>query len=181
MVDIMDYLDLKILNEITDDAKRAYADIGRRLKIHPNVISYRLNRLKKTGIIKNFTVNLDLEKMGLAEQVILGVNFPPGYSREKALKEIISLPQTLYAISSLGSPEGLIFIASKNKSDLDATISKLKRLNIIIEYTSPVIKIHQKNQMGRLLEYLITDKPKEKDKIVKELEEVIPNIETSSW
>ncbi len=172
-----DILDAKILSEIADNAKKPYADIGRKLKTHPNVISYRLNRMKRCGIIRNFTVDLDLEKMGLNEQAFVAVNFPPHVSREDALREIIALPQTLYIVNSLGMPESLIFLASKNKTDLDVFISKLKSLNVEIAYTSPIIKIYRKEELENLLRYIMSNEIEEKEKVERKLENLITNIE----
>ncbi|MEM4245806.1 MAG: Lrp/AsnC family transcriptional regulator [Candidatus Bathyarchaeia archaeon] len=175
----IDTLDLKILTEVADDAKRGYADIGRRLNTHPNVISYRLNRLRRAGVIRNFTVNLDLEKIGLTEQLILGVNFPPGADREHVLSRILSIPQIIYAISSLGNPEGLIFLASKSKPDLDTLISRLKSLDVRIEYIGPVIKVYQEGQIENLLRHLASQTPGD-DEEAERLEGLTPSIETGS-
>ncbi len=112
---IIDFTDLEILSELVENSKTPLAKIGKKLNVHPNVIAYRIKKMKKQGIIKEYTVELDFEKLGLNEQVYIGLSLPSNSEREKILKQIIAMPQTMKVISSLGSPESIIFLLEKIK------------------------------------------------------------------
>ena len=55
----LDELDLRILAELSADARTSFVDIGKKLNLHPNVVAYRVNKLRRTGIIKGYTLDLD--------------------------------------------------------------------------------------------------------------------------
>ncbi len=110
--------------------------------------------MKKQGIIKDYTVELDFEKIGLNEQVYVGLNLPSNSEIERIMKQIIEMPQTMRVISSLGSPESIILLVGKDKSEINEAISKLRNLDVKIEYTASVIKTYGNKNTGDLLKSL---------------------------
>ncbi len=155
----LDGTDLRILAELAENSKSSYVEIGRKLGLHPNVIGYRVNRLEDSGIIKEYTTLIDYSKLGLSEQVLVAANFPSSSSREDILKRISEIPGTVSMISSLGSPEGLFFIVAKNKEDVNSVISKLRSMNLEIEFASSVIKTYSEGRLGSLLRTIAAPQP----------------------
>jgi DNA-binding Lrp family transcriptional regulator len=150
----IDEVDLKILAELVENAKASFVEIGRKLHLHPNVVAYRINKMEQAEIIRGYTVTLDLEKLGLSEQVYIGASFPGHSDRDRILKEIAAIPQTVKVVSSLGSPESIILLVGKNKAEVDGVISKIRDLNIKIEYTASIIKNYQDGRLGNFLKLL---------------------------
>jgi len=151
---IVNATDLKILAELVHDSKATLSTIGSKLGLHPNVVAYRINKLESLGIIREYTVNLNLEKLGLTEQVYLGANFPAHSERDSILREISSLPQSVTVVSSFGSPEGIVHLVGKSKEDIDQAISRLRELNVKIEYAVTVIKTYQNGNIGNFLKMI---------------------------
>ena len=147
----LDGTDLKILAELVENSKQSYVEIGRKLGLHPNVIAYRINRLEDAHIIREYTTLVDFSKLGLSEQVIVAANFPTNSSREDILKQICEIPETVNVISSLGTPEGLVFIVARNKEDINAVISKLRSMNLAIDFASSVIRTYDEGRLGTYL------------------------------
>ena len=150
----IDYIDLNILSELVENSKTPLTKMGKKLSLHPNVIAYRIKKMKKQGIIKDYTVELDFEKIGLNEQVYVGLNLPSNSEIERIMKQIIEMPQTMRVISSLGSPESIILLVGKDKSEINEAISKLRNLDVKIEYTASVIKTYGNKNTGDLLKSL---------------------------
>ena len=61
----IDELDYKILNEVAINARNPIIDIAKKLDCSSQTINYRLNNLKKNGVIQAFRVNIDRSKIGL--------------------------------------------------------------------------------------------------------------------
>jgi DNA-binding Lrp family transcriptional regulator len=154
---MIDSIDFKILAELVDNAKYSFAEIGRKLSIHPNVVAYRVNKLEKTGIIKDYRADLDLEKLGVTEQILVGASFPRDVERDDIIQKIAAIPQTVKVVSSLGEPEGLVFLVGKNKSEVEKLMTKLRSLNLKIEYTGSIIRTFEEGRMGNLLKLLASD------------------------
>lgn len=172
MMITIDITDLKILAELVDNAKTSNVEIGRKLQVHPNVVAYRINKLESAGIIKEYTTVLDFNKLGLNEQVYVGASLPRNSERDDILRQVAEIPQTLSVISSLGSPESLVFLVGKDKGDVDKVMSRLRNLHLKIRYTSPIIKTYQNGNVSNYLTTLARERdeakktPKEASQIV---------------
>lgn len=59
----MDATDLKLLYLLKSNARMSFTDIGKELSLSVPAVTYRLNKLVKGGVIKNFTINIDDEKL----------------------------------------------------------------------------------------------------------------------
>lgn len=153
----LDATDFKILAELVDNAKNSYAEIGRKLSLHPNVVAYRVNKLEKSGIIKDYTAEVDLEKLGVAEQILVGASFPRDTERDDIIEKITAIPQTVKVVSSLGEPESIVFLVGKNKSEIEKLMSKLRSLNLRIEYTGSIIRTFDEGRLGNFLKILASE------------------------
>ncbi|MGD0549668.1 MAG: winged helix-turn-helix transcriptional regulator [Candidatus Bathyarchaeia archaeon] len=149
-----DSTDLKILAELVENAKSSFVDIGKKLDLHPNVVAYRVNKLERLGIIKDYTTRLDLEKLGLSEQIFVAANLPGNSEREQILEEIASMPQTIQVVSSLGDPESIVFLAGKNKADVDRTMWRLRNMNVKIEYSGSIVRTYDEGGLCNFLKLL---------------------------
>ncbi len=150
----LDSNDLRILAELSANARASFVEIGKKLNLHPNVVAYRVNKLRQLGIIKGYIVDLDFEKLGLPEQVYVAGSIGNRSDRDRVLKQIATIPQAVRVTSFLGAPETLVFFICKNKSDVEMVISKMKELDIEIEYTASVIKSYEHGQMPEFLRIL---------------------------
>ncbi|HXY83148.1 MAG TPA: Lrp/AsnC family transcriptional regulator [Candidatus Saccharimonadales bacterium] len=151
---MIDSTDFKILAELVENAKYSFAEIGRKLSLHPNVVAYRINKLEKTGIIKDYRADLDLEKLGVAEQILVGASFPRDAERDEIIQKITAIPQTVKVVSSLGEPEGLVFLVGKNKSEIEKLMTKLRSLDVKIQYTGSIIRTFEDGRLGNFLKIL---------------------------
>jgi len=151
---LIDSTDFKILAELVENAKYSFAEIGRKLSLHPNVVAYRINKLEKTGIIKDYRADLDLEKLGVAEQILVGASFPRDAERDEIIQKITAIPQTVKVVSSLGEPEGLVFLVGKNKSEIEKLMTKLRSLDVKIQYTGSIIRTFEDGRLCYFLKIL---------------------------
>jgi DNA-binding Lrp family transcriptional regulator len=169
----IDVTDLKILSELVENAKTSNVEIGKKLQIHPNVVAYRINKMENAKVIKEYTTVLDFNKLGLTEQVYVGASLPRNSERDDILQQVAQIPQTVSVISSLGSPESIVFLVGKNKDDVDKVMSKLKNLNLKIKYTSSIIKTYQNGNARNYLSLLTGEDDQSNNKIVKEANKIV--------
>lgn len=160
---MIDSIDYRILAELADNAKSSFAEIGRKLSLHPNVVAYRVNKLERRGVIKDYTTDLDLEKLGVAEQILVGASFPSDVEREGVIEKIAAIPQTVKVVSSLGEPEGLVFLVGKNKTEVEKLMTKLRSLDIKIQYTGSIIRTFEEGRLGNFLKILARERETEEN------------------
>ena len=58
----LDETDIAILKELEKDGRISFNEIANKLDISPPTVKYRVDKLKKRGLIKNFSVIYDLDK-----------------------------------------------------------------------------------------------------------------------
>lgn len=60
----LDNKDLDILKLISANSRIEYVEISKKLMLTPNAIKYRLKNLEQSGIIKGYTISIDMRKLG---------------------------------------------------------------------------------------------------------------------
>ena len=60
----IDFKDRIILYELDLDARQSLTQIGKKVGLKKDVVSYRINRMQDQGIIKNFYTVIDTFKLG---------------------------------------------------------------------------------------------------------------------
>jgi len=61
----IDQIDYHLLNEIALNARIPLIELAEKLSCSSQTITYRINNLIKSGVIKGFRVNIDISKLGL--------------------------------------------------------------------------------------------------------------------
>ena len=63
-MDKVDLKDRKILYELDLDARQSLTQIGKKVGLKKDVVSYRINRLQEEGVIQNYWTAIDTFKLG---------------------------------------------------------------------------------------------------------------------
>ncbi len=133
----LDKVDYKILHLLADDARRSTYDIAREAGISSDTVSYRIKRLVQEGVIRNFSilVNLSLLKFQWYTYTVEMKYFD--HSNEKKFEEFLRQhPHILRAVKTLGGWDLLLYIAVEHPTIYHQIIKDIKRTfsNIIKHY-----------------------------------------------
>ncbi len=74
----LDEKDLMILRELELDSSRNIREIAETLGIPRTTVQDRINKLKRMGVIKRFTIKVDKSKLGKNVTAFILVSFMPG-------------------------------------------------------------------------------------------------------
>jgi DNA-binding Lrp family transcriptional regulator len=83
----IDIKDKKILYHLHKDARQTLTQIGKKVSLQKNVVSYRLNRLVSEGVIKNFSTVIDMNKLGY---IIIRIHYKFQNISPEIEKEIVN-------------------------------------------------------------------------------------------
>jgi len=83
----LDVKDRKILYQLDLNSRQSLNTIGSKVRLTKNVVQYRIDRLVKTGIIKNFFTSIDFYKLGY---INLGIYVNYQYYTPDIEKDIIT-------------------------------------------------------------------------------------------
>ena len=82
----IDFKDRKILYQLDLNSRQPFSQIGKKVGLPKNVVSYRISRLKEMGIIKNFYTVIDIYKLGF---IMMRFHYKYQYTTPEIEKEII--------------------------------------------------------------------------------------------
>jgi Lrp/AsnC family transcriptional regulator, leucine-responsive regulatory protein len=67
----LDRIDWKIIEELQEDARLSWAELGRRVGLTTPAVAERVHRLEKHGVIRGFHADISLERLGMPIQIFV--------------------------------------------------------------------------------------------------------------
>jgi len=89
----IDKLDLKIINEMMNDAGISYADLGKKLFVSGGTIHVRMKKLQELGIVKGTRLQVDLKKIGYDVTAFVGIYLEKSSLYDSVVKELRRIPE----------------------------------------------------------------------------------------
>ncbi|MEM2897135.1 MAG: Lrp/AsnC family transcriptional regulator [Candidatus Bathyarchaeia archaeon] len=118
-----DEIDLKILELLEFDSSLPYTEIARRLKMKESTLRKRIVSLKKSGVIKKFSIAVDPSKIGIKTVAIVGIDVEPPKLLEVA-QRLSELKETRFVATSTGDHMIMTEVWAKDGKDLAKLISE---------------------------------------------------------
>lgn len=75
---MIDVLDKKIIELLKENARKSYAEIGRKVHLTASSVRERIRRLEDDGVITKYSVVLDQSKLGYNMEVFIMLNLYSG-------------------------------------------------------------------------------------------------------
>lgn len=137
----IDELDISIIKELKNDARKSHRNIAEKLGVAEGTIYNRINKLQEMGIIKRFMVDLDFSKLGYDLTAVIGIIVEGGHLPE--IEEKIAKKTNVSALYDVtGEYDALIVAKFKNREDLDKFIKGIMAMpHVKRTYTMLVLNI----------------------------------------
>jgi len=144
----LDEVDMKILGSLYQDASVSIPTLSKNLGLNLSVTYSRIKRLSKRQIIKQFTIIVDEDKLGLPASAVVGVNLDPK-QRDQALSEIAKLDQVRGIQEVTGRFDAFVTVRARTIEDIYKIVAenlgKVPGVNqaetfIQVEKIRPVVK-----------------------------------------
>jgi len=127
-MDKIDNFDLKLLQELENDARQSLSEIAKKLRSSEQVISYRIKSLEKKGVIGGYYTILDLTKLGYTSYrtLIRLTNINEEKHRE-IINFLLKHPNVLWLVDCGGRWDLLINFTSKNIIQYESILNNLRK------------------------------------------------------
>jgi Lrp/AsnC family transcriptional regulator, regulator for asnA, asnC and gidA len=109
----LDKIDNTIITTLVQNARTPFRHIAKELKVSPDTIANRFEKLNKDKVILGSTVVLNPEKIGYATIVRFGFKIRPTFSSEM-LSTIIKIPSIIIATKLMGEFDVIALGVVKN-------------------------------------------------------------------
>lgn len=136
-----DELDVGILRQLNDDARRSYRQIARALGVSISTVSNRVKGLESEGVITGYVPVIDPKRIGFDIIAVVGVKISRGKLLE--VQRRIGKDERVFGVYDVtGEWDSVIMVRFKNTRELDAFIKKLVAMeNVERTYTQVVLNI----------------------------------------
>ena len=121
----MDEIDRKIIGILTEEARIPATELASRLPLSVSATTERLRRLKASGLIRRFTVELNAEQTGRPISVFVDMRLRREIDKATADGALTGLPAVVDACHVTGRYDYQLQIAARDVPDLDETLTAL--------------------------------------------------------
>jgi Lrp/AsnC family transcriptional regulator for asnA, asnC and gidA len=120
---MVDAVDLKIIRMLEEDGSLPFTKIARKLGLDESTVRKRVLSLKKSGVIRKFSIVVEPAKIGFNAVALVGVDVAPDKLLEIA-ERLAQMPETRYVVTSTGDHMIMTEIWARNSKELSQILSK---------------------------------------------------------
>lgn len=117
---VLDDTDRRLLHLLAENSRRANNSLAEELGIAPSTCLARLKNLRESGIIRQFTVDVDPEAVGQGLEALISVRIRPGARHLMAqfAAEIRAVPGVSQLFFLGGADDFLIHVAVRDSNEV---------------------------------------------------------------
>lgn len=121
----MDYVDRKIIEALRKDARTPFTKIGKKLGISDATIHYRVKKMLRSGIIRNYTVIVSKETLGREVAGYVLISVKQG-KIEEVSKMLMSMEAVIMVQEVHGTKNILVKIGTGNLENLRDVVKEIQ-------------------------------------------------------
>ena len=115
---MLDDTDRSIIEVLERDARTSLRRIAEEVDVSLGTVSNRVKKLEETGVIRDYRVILDSEKVGWNLNVVIGLRIQKGRLIE--IQEKIARDNRVYGVYDVtGEFDSMVIARARDRSDLD--------------------------------------------------------------
>ena len=120
----IDDLDRKIIQKLMANSRNSFRAIAKSLNISVATAIARVNKMEKEGIIKNYSANIDYEKLGYDITAIIEIIVSKGKLTE--IEEKIAKHSNVLGVYDVtGQADAMIIARFRNRKELNVFVKSL--------------------------------------------------------
>ena len=91
----IDNTDLRILSLLMDDAKMAYADVGKEVFVSGGTVHVRMKKMEQMGIVTGTQLKLNYSNLGYDISAFLGIYLKKSSMYVEVLEQLKKIPEVV--------------------------------------------------------------------------------------
>jgi len=123
----LDKIDISLLKVLNKEGRKSLIDIAKQLKVSSDTIRYRINNLKKSGIITGFGVKMDYKKLNNHYHLIFLKLQNMNLQKYKKLEQLAQINKNVIIfIRTIGDHDIELEVETTNNNELDDLMKSLR-------------------------------------------------------
>lgn len=119
----VDKLDLEIIKALLEDSKVSLRKISKRVGLAPGTVLSRIERIRRQGLLRKYTISLDYEKLGYSTAVT-EITVSKGKLVEVE-EQLAKLPGVCAVYDVTGEIDAVVVVKFKNTAELSKFTKKV--------------------------------------------------------
>lgn len=132
------FTNLEIIKILMEDSRKPYTEIAKILKVSEAAVRKRIKKLESEGVIKKYTIEVDLKKLGYDIHAFIGMDTSP----EKFI-DTVEMLRTMDEVVSLYTSSGdhMIMLECwfKESKELTKFLERLKKINGVTKICPAIV------------------------------------------
>ncbi|MBO8173945.1 MAG: Lrp/AsnC family transcriptional regulator [Thermococcus sp.] len=131
MGEVLDRIDLKLLEELKENARENIATLSKKLGIPRTTVHYRIKKLVEEGIIEKFTIKPNYKKLNLGTTAFILARYDPdsGLTQREVAEKVASINGVYEVHIIAGEWDLLIKVRAPSAEDIGKiVIDKLREI-----------------------------------------------------
>lgn len=144
----IDNVDLRILNELTKDAKKPYTEVAKKAFVSGGTVHVRMKKLEDHGIVKGTTLALDYAKLGYDITAFIGIFLEKSALYEEVVRDLSKINEITNIHYTTGHYSMFARLHCRDTRHLkDVLYDKIQHINGIVR-TDTMISLEESLNRG---------------------------------
>ena len=146
----MDDIDRKIVEALKENGRESASEISRKVSLSIPATAERIRKLEENGILEQYTVKLNRQKMGFRLLAMVFVNVERTQDIENFRKSVVLCPEVIECHHMAGEYDYLLKVLCEDTAALEAFLSKrLKAIRGVAKTNTIVVLSTIKESLNR--------------------------------
>ncbi len=125
----VDKIDRRLIYELSKDSSKPLVELSKKFKLTPEAIANRIKKLRQSGIIRSFTPQINLGRLGYDVFLItFDLRYLSKEKQEELKKFFVTSKVVRFAFLSGTIPRVFAYIAAKKTIEVDVFIKSFKSI-----------------------------------------------------
>jgi len=123
----LDSIDIRLLEELQNDADRPNVELARIVELSPAATLHRVRRLKESGIVSGVVARLDSAAAGFALQVYVSVALErhDDVAHLRFAQAVRAMPEVISADWVTGETDAVLMVVAREVAELQRVLVRL--------------------------------------------------------
>jgi Lrp/AsnC family leucine-responsive transcriptional regulator len=123
----IDFVDLRLLQELQSDADRPNVELARIVGLSPAATLHRVRRLKESGLVRGIVARLDSASAGFALQVYVAVTLErhDDTAHRRFAQAVRAMPEVISADWVTGETDAMLMVVAREVAELQRVLVRL--------------------------------------------------------
>jgi Lrp/AsnC family leucine-responsive transcriptional regulator len=145
----MDGIDLGILEALKENSRATASEIGKKVSLSVPAVAERIRKLEESGVIKQFTVVINREKLNFKLMAFIFVALDRGVQVENFRKAITRYRSVLEVHHITGEYDYLLKVLVEDAKGLEDFLSqKLKKIDGVVRSNTHIALLSIKEEIN---------------------------------